>query len=157
MKKTGKGPADSQEGKPKGRASRKPIYTKLTGIEQAVGQVRDGLKAGKQYQALLDFSLAANEAVGDIDRLLDLILVAVIDQQRLAETGSIFLLNEEKTRVRLQRKRGLHDGFVQYTEFDVGGGIAGMAAKTGEPILIKDCSSDIRYLPFRSLAAGLFT
>lgn len=117
---------------------------------KAVADLRRQLELGRFYQRLFGFSLAANEAVGDFDKLLDLILLEIIHEQKLAETGSIFLVNEDRTKVRLHRKEGLHSNFVQYTEFDVGQGIAGIVAKTGEPILINECSRDPRYLSFRS-------
>lgn len=118
-------------------------------IAKAIKDLRTQLDLGKLYQKLFAFSLAANEVVDDTDRLLDLILVEVIDEQKLAETGSMFLMTEGETKVRLHRKRGLHSGFVQYTEFRLGEGVAGIVAQNGETILINDCSHDPRYLPFR--------
>lgn len=60
----------------------------------------------RRYQTLFGFSLAVNEAMTDLDKLLDLILIAAIDEQRLAETGSVFLIDDDSGKLVLKRKRG---------------------------------------------------
>ncbi len=127
-------------------ARRKIVIDKT--IEQAIQELQRQFDLGRFYQKLFGFSLAASEAVVNFHRVLDLILVEIIDEQKLAETGSVFSMTEDKTKVRLSRKRGLHSNFIEYTEFVLGQGIAGLVAQTGESVLINGCSSDPRYLRF---------
>jgi diguanylate cyclase (GGDEF)-like protein len=78
---------------------------------------------------------------------LTLILNAAIDQSQLAEDGSLFRYDEPSQRLIIQRKSGGHP-FVQYSEFRVGEGVAGIVAATRIPVLINDCANDDRYIPF---------
>lgn len=127
----------------------------LDELLESLSNTIDLLEKGSKYQSLFAFALTTSENIDDYENLLDLILTAAIDQFAIAETGSIFLLHQDGDRIVLIRKRGLHEKFVQFTEFKIGQGIAGIVAQTGKTILINKCEEDLRYLPYRSRAGQL--
>lgn len=93
---------------------------------------------------LFDLALAIGSKIDNIDETLSLILNAAIDREKIAESGSLFLFDQESTTLKLIRKTGTQR-FVQYTEFGLGEGVAGYAGSTRQTVLINDCATDFRY------------
>lgn len=101
----------------------------------------------RRRSKLLEISLAVNAKADNVDEVLNLILMAAIDQELLAESGSLFVYDEQSRKLKLLRKRG-EQTFVQYTEFALGEGIAGYAGASRSTVLVNNCSIDLRYKPY---------
>ena len=100
---------------------------------------------------LFELSLAINAKIDRIDEVFNLILTAAVDQQRVAETGSLFGYDEQANKLKMVRKKGAQESFIQYSEFDIGEGVAGLAAATRKSLLVNDCSVDPRYKPYTAI------
>jgi signal transduction histidine kinase/HAMP domain-containing protein len=82
--------------------------------------------------------------IPNIQNLLDLVLERSMRAVR-AGTGSIFLLDQERQTLRLVVARGLPEEVRIGTEIRVGEGIAGKVAQLGEPVLVHDIETDLRF------------
>lgn len=62
-----------------------------------------------------------------------------------AKSGSIMLLNEEKTHLEIAAANGLDEEVIRTTCLPIGSSIAGYVAETGEPLFISDVETDKRF------------
>lgn len=99
---------------------------------------------------LYDIGQALN-FIDDLTKLLVMIIDQAIDVVK-ASKGSLMLLEKDELAVKVVRgidkitEEKILNGEIQCTRIRLGEGIAGRVAQTGEPLLIKDTSTDSRFL-----------
>ena len=91
------------------------------------------------YQAALSFS-SSEKLDGLLERIITL-AAGVLG----AKVGSIMLLDPEGKSLSIRAALGLSPEVVETTRLEVGASIAGQAAATGLPILVKDLEADHRF------------
>ncbi len=125
-------------------------------VEQIVLEAVEQFESLRQAAVLFELSLGINAQLDDVDRILNLVLTAAIDQQRVAETGSLFRLDGPTNSLVMVCKRGRQGEVIQYTQFAVGKGVAGAVAEAGQTIVINEnCASDYRYQRYTARAEQL--
>ncbi len=85
----------------------------------------------------------------NVDKVLEMI-VQQIYQDLGYEIVSIMLLEEDGRHLTIKAARGLGEKIISSAKVEVGKGVSGLVAKTGEPLLIKDIESDERFLKLKS-------
>jgi len=65
------------------------------------------------------------------------------------ELGSIMLLDEASKQLFIKKAKGFNGEIAKNTRVNVGDGIAGWVAMTGEPLLIRDLAKDRRFGKFK--------
>ncbi len=85
----------------------------------------------------------------NVDKVLEMI-VQQIYQDLGYEIVSIMLLEEDGKHLTIKAARGLGEKIISSAKVEVGKGVSGLVAKTGEPLLIKDIESDERFLKLKS-------
>ncbi len=95
-------------------------------------------------------------SVQDLDRLLDLIINTA---QRVmdAKAGSLLLLDSKADKLTFKVATGTKKDVIRDYEVEIGQGIAGTVAQTGEPLLVPDVNSDERWYRDISEAIGFET
>lgn len=99
---------------------------------------------------LYDIGQALN-FIDDLTKLLVMIIDQAIDVVK-ASKGSLMLLEKDELAVKVVRgidkitEEKILNGEIQCTRIRLGEGIAGRVAQTGDPLLIKDTSTDSRFL-----------
>lgn len=83
-------------------------------------------------------------SVHDLNRLLELILESGTRIMR-AQASSLLFLDERKQKLYFKVATGLKKEEIKQFEINVGQGIAGHVAKTGQPLLIEDVARDRRW------------
>ncbi len=83
-------------------------------------------------------------SVHDLDQLLELIIESASKMMR-AKASSLLLLDEKTGRLHFKVATGEKKQEIKTYEVELGKGIAGHVAKTGEPLLISDVSNDPRW------------
>lgn len=123
-------------------------------LYQEVGESRKKLdRQMHNLKILYDIGQALN-FIDDLTKLLKMIIDQAIEIVQ-ASKGSLMLVEGEELVVRVVRgidkitEEKILTGEIQCTRIKVGEGIAGRVAKTGEPLLIDDTSSDGRFLASR--------
>ena len=101
---------------------------------------------GDTFAGSLELAAAAAKLTSPVAyrRLLRLIVetaASVLD----AETGSLFLVDEETGELAFEVALGLSDEEVGAIRLEPGQGIAGMVASTGQPVAIRDVDNDPRH------------
>lgn len=91
------------------------------------------------YQAALSFS-SSEKLDGLLQRIVTL-AAGVLG----AKVGSIMLLDPEGKYLSIRAALGLSPEIIESTRVEVGASIAGQAAQTGLPILVKDLETDPRF------------
>jgi len=91
------------------------------------------------YQAAL--TLSASEKLDDLLQHIVTLAANVLG----AKVGSIMLLDPEEKHLSIRAALGLTREIIEATRLEVGTSIAGVAAQTGEPILVKDLEADSRF------------
>lgn len=102
---------------------------------------------GRFYNSRIAYSIST-ELLSAID-LEDClkILVNRIASYLSVEIVSIMLIDNDKKRLVVKIAKGLNEDIVRDAGSAIGEGIAGWVGKTGEPLLIKDITKDIRFTP----------
>lgn len=85
----------------------------------------------------------------NVDNVLEMI-VQQIYQELGYEIVSIMLLDEDGEHLSIKAARGLSDRIIASARVEVGKGVSGLVARTGEPLLIKDIESDERFHKLKS-------
>lgn len=86
----------------------------------------------------------------EVERLLEICLLAAIDDGAIAEEGSVFIRTfGSDDKLTLLKKAGENKEIREFGEFHIGEGLAGLVASTGEPITSQDCSQDSRYKHYK--------
>ena len=91
------------------------------------------------YQAALSFS--SSEKLGDLLQRIVTLAAGVLG----AKVGSIMLLDPEGKYLVIRAALGLSPEIIESTRLEVGASIAGQAAGTGLPILVRDLETDPRF------------
>ena len=97
----------------------------------------------RELTALTDVSIAIN-SVMDVDLLLERILDLSKDVLA-AEASSLLVLDPAVGKLRFHVARGTAEQALKKATLNVGQGIAGWVAQTGEPLLIPDAYQDPRF------------
>jgi signal transduction histidine kinase len=89
-----------------------------------------------------------------LDQILNQTLAQVMEYLKV-EAGELFLLEEDKQTLRMVLHRGqASDAFWTRDRMQVGEGIIGLVAESGEPILSHDLARDARYVRPAIIQAG---
>ena len=83
-------------------------------------------------------------SVLDVDELLELI-IDTATRMTQAKASSLLLLDKKTKKLYFKVATGEKKDEVRKYELDVGKGIAGIVAETGEPLLITDVKEDPRW------------
>jgi len=100
------------------------------------------LKRHHQLLALSHISSAVS-GLQDLNAVLRITLDNVLEILN-GITGGILLIDEKSGTLKYRMHRGLSDRYAEQIEVNVGQGIAGKVAASGEPILLEDISKDSR-------------
>ncbi|MDP7423005.1 MAG: GAF domain-containing protein, partial [bacterium] len=79
-----------------------------------------------------------------LPQVLDRILDAVMDNFQ-ADRASLMLLDKESGMLSIAASRGIPESVVETLTFEIGEGVAGAVALTGNPLLINNITVDERY------------
>jgi signal transduction histidine kinase len=120
----------------------------LTSIRKILSQYHDIERRYRELSTVV--SLTGEMALEfDIDQLLESI-VSQISEDLGYSIVSIMLLDEDNRNMSIRASRGLSDHIVNSSRVEVGKGVAGSVASTGEPLLIRDIEKDPRFGKNRS-------
>ena len=90
----------------------------------------------------------------ELDEILNKTLALVMNYMKV-EAGEIFLLEDDRTTLRLVLHRGqAAEAFWTRTRFKVNEGFIGIVAKTGEPLVSHDLANDLRFVREAVVKAG---
>jgi len=90
----------------------------------------------------------------ELDEILNKTLALVMNYMKV-EAGEIFLLEDDRTTLRLVLHRGqAAEAFWTRTRFKVNEGFIGIVAKTGAPLISHDLSNDLRFVREAVVKAG---
>jgi signal transduction histidine kinase len=104
--------------------------------------------------ALLDGIAATLTSSLELDEILNKTLALVMDYMKV-ESGEIFLLDEDKTTLRMVLHRGeAAEAFWKRNLFKVGEGFIGLAAQTREAVVSNHLESDTRFMRETVVRAG---
>ena len=109
----------------------------------------------RELTALTEASRAIN-SVMNTDRLLEQIL-ELSREVMTAEASSLLVLEQETGKLQFVVARGTAGPALKSTTVDIGQGIAGWVAQTGEPLLIADAYQDDRFDPSYDQLTGFHT
>jgi|GEM_PF-392807 len=128
-------------------------------VEAATAQI-------KNYTQLLERRLREMEAMRDVSIAIssvmdvNLVLTLIMDKSKEvmnAEASSLLMLDKNLGKLRFHVARGTAGAALQSVTVDLGQGIAGWVAKTGEPLLIPDAYKDPRFDPSYDKRSGFRT
>lgn len=93
---------------------------------------------------LHEFGMTASE----IDSKQELVnsIVNVACKFLRSNAGSLMLIDENNNELYIAASKGIPASVAESVRMRIGEGVAGMVAKTGEPIFVEDIESDIRFL-----------
>jgi signal transduction histidine kinase len=86
---------------------------------------------------------SATSGLWDLDAILNIALDTVLEIFN-ATTGGILLLHRQTKKLSYRVYRGLSAKYVEQMEMNLGEGVAGKVAETGEPIVLEDIAKDPR-------------
>ena len=125
-------------------------------LEQRVTEATEDLRRRvRELTALTEASRAIN-SVMNTDRLLEQIL-ELSREVMTAEASSLLVLEPETGKLQFVVARGTAGPALKSTTVDLGQGIAGWVAQTGEPLLIADAYRDARFDPSYDQRTGFRT
>ena len=103
-------------------------------------------KLRKNVRVVRNLFRLAMMAPQEMEKQLEVCLVAAIDSGDLAETGSVFLRTfGADDKLILLNKKGKEQEFREFESLRIGEGLAGQVASTEEPVISNDCQNDPRY------------
>lgn len=109
----------------------------------------------REMEAMSEVSLALS-AVMDTDRLLEMIMETSKNVMQ-AEASSLLLLDQAEGILKFHVAHGTAGVALQSARIELGRGIAGWVAQTGEPLLIPDAYQDQRFDPSYDHHSGFRT
>ena len=125
-------------------------------LAQRVTEATEDLKRRvRELTALTEASMAIN-SVMNTDRLLEQIL-ELSREVMTAEASSLLVLEPETGKLEFVVARGTAGPALKSTTVDLGQGIAGWVARTGESLLIADAYQDARFDPSYDQRTGFHT
>jgi len=120
--------------------------TAVTEVIRDVTEVKElEVKIGEAQQNLLALNAISTAVIQSLD--LDTILGSALDKTLEifnSNLGGILLLDEETQKLHYRVHRGLSNRYASEMSLNLGEGIAGKVAQTGEAMLSEDISSDPR-------------
>ncbi|MFH1381849.1 MAG: GAF domain-containing protein [Chloroflexota bacterium] len=114
---------------------RMKLRTSREEIEQRTKELSVLLSVSEVLATLSDLSDLEVALGGALDKTLEIMQ---------ADTGGILLWDEEQQKLRYHVSRGLSAKYVKKMNLDLGKGIAGKVAQSGEAIWMEDISADAR-------------
>ena len=116
---------------------------------------RDGFSMWHQMEeryaeasVLLDLALELGPELS-IEEVLEKIIQHLAEDLGYAIV-SIMLLNEEESHLTIRAARGLSQRIIETSRMEIGKGVSGSVAQSGEPLLLKDVEADERFAKVRS-------
>lgn len=102
-----------------------------------------------EHQRALDALLKISYAVGSVMELPEILRRIAKETAALMEADvcSIYLLDDDKQKLRLRASHGLNPEIVDQAVLPVGRGIAGWVVQTGEILALTDAGRDPRFEP----------
>ena len=97
---------------------------------------------------LLDLALELGPELS-IDEVLEKIVQHIADDLGYAIV-SIMLLEENGNYLTIRAAKGLNQGIIETSRMEIGKGVSGSVAQSGEPLLVKDVESEERFTKVRS-------
>jgi len=123
------------------------LYKHLKERDVALTRRSEDLTLMNDFASTLTASL-------ELDEILNKTLALVMNYMKV-EAGEIFLLEDDRTTLRLVLHRGqAAEAFWTRTRFKVNEGFIGIVAKTGEPLVSHDLSKDLRFVREAVVKAG---
>jgi signal transduction histidine kinase len=118
-------------------------------------QARDVILTGRNEDlALLNNIASALTSSLELDEILNKALAVVMNYMKV-EAGEIFLLEDDKETLRMVLHRGLAaEAFWTRNSFKLGEGIIGEVARSGQPRVSADLTTDLQYLRPAVVKAG---
>jgi GAF domain-containing protein len=98
----------------------------------------DELNRRLQEARLLFEVTRAVVSTAGLDQVLDTIIRACVESVPAAEKGSLHLLEEDSTTMRIRAAVGYGPEVIENVRLQVGQGYAGQAVKTGQPMIVAD-------------------
>ena len=116
---------------------------------------RDGFSIWHQMEeryaeasVLLDLALELGPELS-IEEVLEKIIQHLAEDLGYAIV-SIMLLNEEESHLTIRAARGLSQRIIETSRMEIGKGVSGSVAQSGEPLLLKDVEAEERFAKVRS-------
>ncbi len=139
----------------------------LPNVEKSIQKSRDGVCQMKKrailYNKNSDVSIAQLKEIAtwvssmeDLDQLLELI-IETATRMMMAKASSLLLVDQKTKRLYFKVATGDKKEDVKKFEIELGQGIAGHVAVTGEPVLIPDVTKDPRWYKEISDSIGFST
>jgi signal transduction histidine kinase len=102
-----------------------------------------------EHERALDGLLRISHAVGSVMELESILEWIAKETARIVEADvcSIYLFVKDRKRLRLRASHGLNPEVVHQASIELGEGLAGWVAKTGEVVAVADTSTDGRHKP----------
>ncbi|MGD8406430.1 MAG: GAF domain-containing protein [Anaerolineales bacterium] len=123
------------------------LYQHLKERDVALTRRSEDLTLMNDFASTLTASL-------ELDEILNKTLALVMNYMKV-EAGEIFLLEDDRTTLRLVLHRGqAAEAFWTRTRFKVNEGFIGIVAKTGEPLVSHDLGNDLRFVREAVVKAG---
>lgn len=108
-----------------------------------------------EMEAMFEVSLALS-SVMDVHRLLEMVMEKSKEVMH-AEASSLLLLDQETGKLRFHVAQGTAGATLRSVTVELGQGMAGWVAQTGEPLLIPDAYQDPRFDPSFDQRSGFHT
>jgi class 3 adenylate cyclase/CheY-like chemotaxis protein len=128
-------------------------------VHEATSTIRDYTqlleRRLREMAAMSDVSLALS-SVMDVDAVLEMIMEKSKEVMH-AEASSLLMLDVSTGKLRFQVAKGAAGTALRSATVDLGHGIAGWVAQTGEPLLISDAYQDPRFDPSFDEKSGFRT
>lgn len=112
-------------------------------LERRLFELAAAYHIGKEASSVFDFEKCLKILT---NRIADFLSVEIV---------SLMLINRDRNGLVIKFAKGLEDEIIRQAKINLGEGIAGWIAVTGEPLLIKDLERDTRF-PRRSNAGGRY-
>ena len=101
-----------------------------------------------EASVLLDLALDLGPELS-IEEVLEKIIQHLAEDLGYAIV-SIMLLNEEESHLTIRAARGLSQRIIETSRMEIGKGVSGSVAQSGEPLLLKDVEAEARFAKVRS-------
>lgn len=101
-----------------------------------------------EKEVLLDVARALS-APFDLDEVIEAIFTSLREVVAY-DAGAIYLVNRDTRRLELVSETGYPEGSEEAFGLQVGQGIVGWVAKTGEPVIVPEVTADRRYVAARA-------
>jgi signal transduction histidine kinase len=129
------------------------LYWIIRDASKSLARQKEIFRRNQELATLNAVGAVVNESL-QLDEILTRALDKVLEVTK-AESGEIFLWNEESQELVLRKFQGLlPEAFEEMTRFKLNEGCIGVIAQTGKPIVVRDLPEDRRFLRERVKQAG---